>query len=83
MYARWEDEGVKAPKVVGRATPTKVADVVLSCIKKNRGEVLVNTPPVRPIAVLFNIAPRLMPGAMKLLGYTKTFERTADIASKS
>jgi hypothetical protein len=53
------------------------------CITNNRGEVLVNTPPVRPMTVLFNIAPRVMPAAMKLLGYTRTFERTADIASKT
>ena len=83
MYARWENEGVSAPKLVGRATPTKVADVVVGCIKKNRGEVLVNTPPVRPIVVLFNSVPRVMPTVMKLLGYTRTFERTADLASKS
>jgi len=83
MYARWEDEGVSAPKMVGRATPTKVADVVVSCIQKNRGEVLVNTPPIRPITVLANIAPRMMPATMKLLGYTRTFERTADLSSKS
>ena len=82
MYARWENEGVSAPKMVGRATPTKVADVVVSCIKKNRGEVLVNTPPIRPIVVLFNAVPRAMPALMKLLGYTRTFERTADIDSR-
>jgi short-subunit dehydrogenase len=82
MYARWEDEGVKAPKIVGRASPGKVADVVVSCIRKNRGEVLVNTPPVRPLVVLANIAPQLMPRLMKLLGYTRTFERAAELADR-
>ena len=48
MYARWEDKGVKAPKLVGRSTPDKVAQVVVRCIHKNRGVALVNTPPVRP-----------------------------------
>jgi short-subunit dehydrogenase len=80
MYARWENVGVKAPKIVGRASPGKVADVVVSCIRKNRGEVLVNTPPVRPLVVLANIAPQLMPRVMKLLGYTRTFERASDLA---
>jgi short-subunit dehydrogenase len=80
MYARWENVGVKAPKIVGRASPGKVADVVVSCIRKNRGEVLVNTPPVRPLVVLANIAPQLMPRVMKVLGYTRTFERASDLA---
>jgi short-subunit dehydrogenase len=79
MYARWEDEGVKAPKIVGRASPQKVADVVVSCIRKNRGEVLVNTPPVRPLVVLANIAPQLMPRVMRVLGYTRIFERAAEL----
>jgi short-subunit dehydrogenase len=82
MYARWEDKGVKAPKFVGRASPGKVADVVVSCIRKNRGEVLVNTPPVRPLVVLANIAPQLMPKIMKLLGYTRTFERASERAAE-
>ena len=56
MYARWEDHGAKAPKLVGRSTPDKVAHVVVRCIQKNRGEALVNTLPVRPLIVLFNIA---------------------------
>ncbi len=78
MYARWEDRGVKAPRIVGRSSPTKVADVVVGCIHKNRAEVLVNTPPVRPLVVLANIAPRSAPRMMKLFGYTRTFQRVAD-----
>ena len=79
MYARWEGRGVKAPKIVGRSSPAKVAEVVVSCIRKNRGEVLVNTPPVRPLVVLANIAPSLAPGCMKLFGYARTFRRVADL----
>ena len=79
MYARWEGRGVKAPRIVGRASPTKVAEVVVTCIRKNRCEVLVNTPPLRPVAVLANISPSLAPMYMKLLGYTRTFRRIADL----
>ncbi len=79
MYASWEGKGVKAPKIVGRSSPAKVAAVVVSCIRKNRCEVIVNTPPVRPIVVLANIAPSLVPGCMKLLGYARTFRRVADL----
>jgi short-subunit dehydrogenase len=81
MYARWEKQGAKAPKIVGRASPAKVASVVISCIRKNRSEVLVNTPPVRPLVVLANIAPSLTPRLMKMLGYTRTFERIANLQS--
>ena len=81
MYARWEDQGAKAPKMVGRATPDKVARVVVRCIQKNRGEALVNTPPIRPLVVLFEIAPRIVPRTMKLLGYRRTFEKVTELAS--
>ena len=83
MYARWEDKGAKAPKIVGRSSPDRVAQVVVSCIQKNRGEVLVNKPPLRPLVVLFNAAPQMMPRAMKLFGYTRTFERVTEIAGRT
>ena len=82
MYARWEDHGAKAPKLVGRSTPDKVAQVVVRCIQKNRGEALVNTLPARPLIVLFNIAPQIGPRVMKLLGYTRTFERVTELAGR-
>ncbi len=79
MYDRWEQGGVKAPKIAGRSSPQKVAAVVVSCIHKNRAEVLVNVPPLRPLVVLSNIAPRVTPSLMKLFGYTRTFRRVADL----
>jgi len=75
MYANW---GVTAPKVAGSAKPEKVAAVVLSCIVKNKAEVIVNTPPVRPLVVLHNIAPRLTPAILKAFGYSGVFEKVAD-----
>ena len=82
-YARWEDRGVKAPKVVGRSSPDKIGHVVVKCITKNRGEVLVNQPPVRPLVVLLNIAPQLMPRVMKLFGYSRTFEKVTQLAERT
>jgi hypothetical protein len=46
--------------------------VVISCIRKNRSEVLVNTPPIRPVVVLANIAPRHTEGD-EAVRYTGTF----------
>jgi short-subunit dehydrogenase len=82
MYWRWEEAGVNAPKMVGRSSPQKVAEVVVRCIRKNRGEVLVNTPPIRPVVVWSNIAPGSAPLVMKLLGYTGVFRRTADLPDR-
>ena len=79
MYARWEDEGVKAAKICGRSTPAKVADVVVSAIRNNRSEVLVNTPPIRPVVVLANIVPRAVPRVMEWLRYSSAFRRVADL----
>lgn len=77
MYDRWEKGGIKAPKIAGSCKPEKVASVVINCIKKDKAEVLVNTPPIRPLVVLANIAPGFLPTMMTRLGYTKVFERVA------
>ncbi len=78
MYDRWGDHGIRAAKIAGSSKPEKVASVTISCIKRNRAEVTVNTPPIRPLIVLANIAPSIVPRLMHRLGYSKTFERVAD-----
>ena len=75
MYDRWENQGIKAPKIAGTSKPEKVASVTVSCIENDRAEVLVNTPPIRPLVVLANIAPGIVPRLMKAFGYSGVFER--------
>ena len=87
IYDRWDRKGIHAPRIAGTSKPEKVAKVVLSCIRRNRAEVMVNTPPVRPLVVLANIAPSIVPGMLHRLGYSKVFERVmaqevADAAGK-
>ena len=77
MYRRWEGKGVRAPRIMGTCTPEKVASVTVDCIRRDRAEVIVNTPPVRPLIVLANIVPSVVPPLMRLLGYTKMFEGVA------
>jgi short-subunit dehydrogenase len=77
MYARMEQDGAKAPKVAGSSKPEKVASVVIDCIRKDKAEVLVNTPPIRPLVVLANIIPSITPHMMKRLGYSDVFAKTA------
>ena len=78
MYDRWEQNGIRAPKIAGTSKPEKVASVTVKCIKRNRAEVIVNTPPVRPLVVLANIAPSIVPWMLHRLGYSKVFERVMD-----
>lgn len=78
MAHRWVEGGVRAPRIAGSSTPQKVAAVTVSCIKRNRAEVLVNTPPIRPLIVLANIAPGITPFLLRKLGYSGTFERIMD-----
>lgn len=78
MYDRWDKNGIRAPWIAGTSTPEKVAEVTVRCIKRNKAEVTVNTPPIRPLIVLANIAPSIVPGMLHLLGYSKVFERVMD-----
>ena len=75
MYDRWDKNGNRAPRIAGTSKPEKVAQVVVRCIRKNKAEVTVNTPPVRPLIVLANIAPSVVPWMLHRLGYSKVFER--------
>jgi short-subunit dehydrogenase len=78
MYVRMVENGAKAPKIAGSSKPAKVASVVIDCIRKNKAEVLVNTPPIRPLIVLSNIVPGIGPSLLKRLGYSEVFRKTAD-----
>jgi short-subunit dehydrogenase len=78
MYDRWDQRGIRAPKIAGSSKPTKVADVTVQCIRRNRAEVIVNTPPIRPLVVLANIAPSIVPWMMHKMGYTSVFERVIE-----
>jgi short-subunit dehydrogenase len=75
MYDRWAQRGIHAPKLAGTSTPEKVARVVVDSIRRDRAEVIVNTPPARPLVVLANAFPSIVPTLLRRLGYTGTFEK--------
>jgi short-subunit dehydrogenase len=79
MYARWETEGVKSPAIAGTCKPETVANVVVRCIRKNKIEATVNTPPVRPLIILANIAPSWVAPLLDAIGYSKVFEKVASL----
>ena len=82
MYNRWYKQGNRAPKIAGSSKPEKVADVTLQCIKHNRAEVIVNTPPIRPMIVLANVIPSIAPWLLQRLGYTQVFERALHLDTR-
>jgi short-subunit dehydrogenase len=78
MYDRWAVQGIRAPRIAGSSKPEKVASVTIGCIKKDRAEVIVNTPPVRPLVVLANVLPGIVPTLLRRLGYAGVFERVIE-----
>ncbi len=83
MYARWVDEGVRAPRIVGSCTPEAVVKAVIRAIERNRLETIVNTPPLRPTIVLGTIAPGIVPLVLEKLGYRRMLERAADMHAEA
>jgi short-subunit dehydrogenase len=79
MYSRWEAQGVRSGRLAGTCTPEQVVKQTLRCIERNRVEVTINTPPVRPLIVLGNIAPRVVGPLFGAVGFTKTLRRSADL----
>lgn len=79
MYSRWEAAGIRSSRLAGTCTPEQVVKATLRCIERNRPEATINTPPVRPLIVLGNIAPRVVGPLFGVVGFTKTLRRTADL----
>jgi short-subunit dehydrogenase len=50
--------GITASPLSGRATPDAVARAVVKAIKKDRPQIIVNTPSLRPLAALSALVPR-------------------------
>jgi len=51
--------GATASALAGRTTPRAVARAVVKAIKSDRPQIMVNSPPLRPLAVLTALSPRL------------------------
>jgi short-subunit dehydrogenase len=60
MYERMKTEtGKRTPWFMGSTTTEKVAAATLKAILKDQPEVIVNSPPLRPVFALAQIFPRL------------------------
>jgi short-subunit dehydrogenase len=78
MYARAESEmDTEPPPGLRPVPPQRVADAVLEALREDRAEVIVNRGPIRPLAVLYWLAPKT---AVRLLGNRHTREYAEDYA---
>ena len=77
MWARYAEQGFTVSPLLGVSPPAKVTSALLTAIRKDRGEIIVNPTPLRPVLALSAIAPGLHPRFMEILGVTKLFRRGA------
>ena len=78
MYARAEAEmDTEPPPGLRPVPPQRVADAVLEALREDRAEVIVNRGPIRPLAVLYWLAPKT---AARLLGNRRTRRYAEDYA---
>jgi short-subunit dehydrogenase len=78
MYARAEqDMDTEPPPGLRPVPPQRVADAVLEVLRENRAEVIVSRGPLRPLAVLYWLAPKT---TVRLLGNRRTRPYAEDYA---
>ncbi len=71
MFARF---GMRPPLSIGSCTPEQVANAVVHAIQRNRGEIIVNTMPLRPLLALGALSPSLMDWLLTRIGIV-SFQR--------
>ena len=77
MWARFAEQGLTSNRILGVSTPADVTAALLTAIRKDRAEIVVNPTPLRPLLALEAIAPGLHPRFMEIMGVTKLFRRGA------
>jgi hypothetical protein len=80
MYADMAREtGVQASKLLGESKPERVAKAVIKAIKRGSAELLVNPAPMRPVVVLGQVFPDVVPRILKTFGVTALARRVASV----
>jgi short-subunit dehydrogenase len=77
-YNAKEATGLTAPAWVGRTTPDAVAKAVVRAIKRDRPQIIVNTPSARPLAVLSQLSPSLGERIMRHFAAFRPFIKGAE-----
>ena len=73
--------GRRSPPLVGSTTVDRVADAVLRAIEKDRAEILVNWPPIRPFMAFLQLFPGLG-GSLARAITIRFLKRVAESASE-
>lgn len=78
MYADGQAEiGMQAPAHMGSSTPRQVADAIVAAIESNHPEVVVNSIPLRPVAVAGLAFPRVGEWLLGRMGVVDLFRKSA------
>ena len=77
MFARF---GLTPPWTIGSTTPEKVAGAVVDAIRRDRGQVIVNSRAVRPLLAVYVLFPGLGGPLVRLLGIEAFQKRIAGVA---
>ncbi len=73
MFKRLGEDRVKVPRVIGTVPVEKVVDAVLAAITKDKPEVLLGSPTMRPLLALAQLAPRAHARVVAWVGVRKRF----------
>lgn len=78
MYGRMQAEGLRASALAGESRPEKVGAAVVSAIRSDRPDVIVNPRPMRPLLAIGELAPRLVERLVRRAGVDDLFRAIAD-----
>jgi NAD(P)-dependent dehydrogenase (short-subunit alcohol dehydrogenase family) len=77
MYARRVERGFRAPRALGESPLTAAVDALLSAIRDESPELIVNQRPLRPLLALGERSPRLAERIVDRLGARRFFAAVA------
>lgn len=83
MYARARDRGVRGSRLMGESKPQDVARAVLTAIRKDAPELIVNPTPVRPLLALRGFSPRTAEAVLRRAGTDDVFRRMAELSGRT
>ncbi|MFI6431190.1 SDR family NAD(P)-dependent oxidoreductase [Rhodococcus oryzae] len=83
MYQRMREHGFRSNRVIGETTTGKVADKVVTAIRRDLPEVIESGAPVRPLLSLAASAPRLAEWLAARVGVNGEFRRFSEVRGRA
>jgi short-subunit dehydrogenase len=82
MYERSRRHGLRAPRMLGSTTPQQVADAVITAIRKDQPETILNPGPIRFMMALPTLFPALAEWGRIRLGADTLYRKAAEIRER-